>query len=513
MAAKRDEPDVSTPSRAHEAMSPKWMKIDTLLAGTEAMRAAGELYLPRYEEESAQRYSVRLNMTTLLNLTKFTLSNLVGRVFKNPIQFNQDVPEVIRGVVEEAGKKQVAKEKAEGLIENIDGQGDHVQVVAYRWFEQGFAKGLSHMLIDMPPAPVRADGLKPTLADTADRKPYWVPIAPENLLFAYARTVDGKQVLEMVRILEEYSYLDKFNEVCGVQVRVLRPGSWEIWRYIEDKRGDKDWYVHDAGVMDVKDKDGRQYIPLVTFYTKKKGLMLSDVPLDDLADLNIEHWQSKSDQRNVLTAARFPILAVSGSTGEDDATGKKINIGPYQLLSTPDPNGKYYYVEHTGAAISAGRQDLRDLEDQMASYGAQFLKKKADIESATARILDSTETISELQAIALNFKDALEQALKITADWLSLPSGGSVTIDAGLSISLDGTDLQTLTEARKNRDISRQTYLGEMKRRDVLSDDFDPALNDEQLLEENDLGLMGGDPSVNPRKIKKSDNNNPAGGQ
>lgn len=509
MANKKNEPDVSTPGYAHAVMAPKWHKIDTLLGGTDAMRAAGETYLPKYEEESAKRYAIRLQMTTLLNMTKFTLSNLVGRVFKNPIQFNSDVPDVISGIVEDAGKK-IAKK--EGLVEDINGQGDHVQVVAYRWFESGFSKGLSHMLIDMPAVQQRADGVPLTKADDAKRKPYWVPIAPENLLFAYSEVVNGKEVLKMVRILEEVTELVGYNEACVVQIRVLEPGVWTIWRYIEDKKGNKDWYVHDAGTMDIKNSDGELYIPLVSFYTKRKGLMLSDVPLEDLADLNIEHWQSKSDQRSILTAARFPMLAVSGSTGEDDATGKKINIGPYTLLSTPDPNGKYYYVEHTGAAIGAGRQDLRDLEDQMASYGAQFLKKKADIESATARILDSTETISELQAVALNFKDAVEQALKVTADWLKLPSGGSITLDAGLSISLDGTDLQTLTEARRNRDISRPTYLGELKRRDVLSDDFDPELNDEELNEENDVGMPTGT-SLNPKKIKKNDANNPAGGE
>lgn len=475
-----DGPNMLVTTAAHDFMAPKWAMIDALLGGTETMRAAGQTYLPQYEEESDKRYAARLAMTVLLNLTKFTLSNLVGRVFKNPIVFKDDVPKPIKE-----------------LTEDVNGQGDNVQVVAYRWFEQGFAKGLTHMLIDMPPKPVPAEGKVLTKADDVGRKPYWVHIAPENLLFAYSETVNGVEVLKQVHILEEVSTLRGYEEVCDIQVRVLKIGLYEIWKYKEVKVGGKlkkQWYMASSGPMDIKDKDGVAYIPLVTFYTKRKGLALSDLPLEDLAHLNVEHWQSKSDQRNILTAARFPILAMSGSTGEDESTGNRITIGPYNMLTTPDPQGRVYYVEHTGAAIGAGRQDLRDLEDQMASYGAQFLKKKADIESATARILDSSETISELQAIALNFKDALEQALKVTADWMGIKEGGgSVELDAGLSLAIDGTDLQTLTEARKNRDLSRKSYLTELRRRDVLSDDFDEELNLEELQEENDLGMSEGD--------------------
>lgn len=498
-STKKDGPDMLATSKAYQAMLPKWEMMEALLGGTETMRAAGEKYLPRYEAESAERYKTRLQMTTLLNMTKFTLNNLTGRVFKKPIVLHADVPELIRGkeAVEAKGKTK-AQAAVPGYVEDIDGEGNHLQVVAYRWFESGFAKGLSHMLVDMPPKPTTPDG-KPVSKAEDNRRPYWVPVAPENVLFAYSKVVDGKETLLQLHILEEYSELVDYAEVCDIQVRVLKPGLWEVWRYKEVGKGKtakKEWYKYQDGEM------GLPYIPFVTFYTKKKALMRSEVPLEDLANLNVSHWQSSSDQRNVLTAARFPILACSGSTGEDETTGKQIQLGPYNMLSTPDPQGKYYYVEHTGAAISAGRQDMRDLEDQMASYGAQFLKKKADIESATARILDSSETISELQAIALNFKDAVELALRYTADWMGLgdDAGGSIGLDAGLDLAVDGSDLQTLTEARRNRDISRKTYLGELKRRSVLSDDFDAGRDLEELSEENDLGMGEDDPEDDPQE-------------
>ena len=73
---------------------------------------------------------------------------------------------------------------------------------------------------------------------------------------------------------------------------------------------------------------------------------VGELPLLDLAWLNIAHWQSSSDQRHVLTVARFPMLAGSGVPENTNVV-----VGPDRMLTTPNADGKFYYVEHTGAAI------------------------------------------------------------------------------------------------------------------------------------------------------------------
>ena len=58
--AKKDEANVATPSLAYETMRPRWYKMDTLLNGTEAMRAAVEAMAPRHEHESDINYNDRI---------------------------------------------------------------------------------------------------------------------------------------------------------------------------------------------------------------------------------------------------------------------------------------------------------------------------------------------------------------------------------------------------------------------------------------------------------------------
>lgn len=450
----KDPNSPDTTSYAWDSMINKWDMIETLLGGTEAMRDAGVAYLPQHEEESNTNYQERLSTNVLLNKFEQTLDNYVGRPFSDPVELNDDVPEEIVT-----------------LTDNIDLQGNNITVFCREWFRQGMAKGFAHCLIDFPTMD-DSERESRTLADdrAEGRRPYWVLIKPENVIFAAADIIETdkgiQEFLTHVRIKEVVTERDGFTEVAHEQVRVLEPGLFYVYRKVVAKGKRKpEWRIIESGVT------GLDFVPLVTFYASRQDLMLAKPPLEDLAHLNIRHWQSNSDQQNVLTVARFPMLAVAGAT---DASGSAMRIGPRQLLGTKDPNGKFYYVEHTGKSIAAGRDDLKDLEEQMSTYGAAFLKRKTGDETATARALDSAESVSPLQDMTLRFIDSVNNAMAVTAAWLGKDDGGTVeiTTDFGPEEFKD-EDATTLSRAREKREISRKAYLNELKRRGILADDYD----------------------------------------
>jgi hypothetical protein len=175
-------------------------------------------------------------------------------------------------------------------------------------------------------------------------------------------------------------------------------------------------------------------------------------------------------------------LALSGGTDED----KKLRVGPNQWLFTPTEHGKFYYVEPEGKAIEAGRHDLNDLQEQMAHYGAEFLKKKPNQQTATARVLDSSESTSALQDVTNRFIDVVDRALEFTALWVKTTQRASVILstDFGPGDIKESTDLQTLHESRKDRDIGQEEYLLELKRRCVLAPDFNIEENMDHVAEE-----------------------------
>ncbi len=453
---KKAGPD--TVSAAYSHMAPLWDKVSSILGGTETMRGAGTLYLPQHDRESNAAYDERLNRTVLINTTEQTLGGWVGRPFAKPMQVNADVPSELVN-----------------LLPDVDRQGNDLDVFCRNWFRDGLAKGFSHVLVDFPA--LMGDGPR-TLADdrSAGLRPYLVHVPPENIISAHCAVMDGVEVLTHVRVHEQQIVQDGFEEAVIDRIRVYEPGLVELY----EKRGTKgreDWVVVESYNYDLP------YIPLVTFYAQREGFMLSKPPLLDLVNMNIAHWQSQSDQTAVLTVARFPMLASSGMMDDDEVV-----VGPNQWLATRDPQGRVYYVEHSGKAINSGRLDLLDLEEKMAKYGAEFLTKKPGRQTATARSLDSAEAVSPLQDMTHRFVDSVNLAMQYAADWMGLDNGGTVDLntDFGLSGS-DGGALTALSSARQSRDISREAYLRELQRYNVLDRSFDVDSDGELLRDEQSL--------------------------
>ncbi len=358
---------VATPSLAYDKMVPRWWKMETLLGGTEAMREAGEDMATQHEHESTTNYNDRIAGNVLFNMVDLTLRMWVGRPFANKIQYTEDF----------------AKHLVP-LMNDVDLNGNNLDVYCRRWFRDGVAKAFSHTLVEFPRVDIPP--LTRTLADD-DRmniRPYFVHIRPEQVIFALPIRIDGREVLTHVRIVEEVISLEGWEQVVTPQIRVLEldyinMGTDEDPDFQQKIRVDihqqdekKDWIVVESWWLDI------DFITLVTFYADRQDFMVGRSPLDDLADLNIRHWQSMSDQISCLTVARFPMLACSGG---DDEEGKLV-IGPKEWLYTSDPAARFYYVEPKGTAIAAGKTDLDDLEKRMQSYGAEFTKERPDREAA-----------------------------------------------------------------------------------------------------------------------------------
>lgn len=453
--AKKEEATVATTSLAYQTMQNRWWKMDTLLEGTIAMRRAGIDMAPRHEHETEANYADRIAGNVLFNMVDLTIRMWVGKPFGSQIQYTDDFASHLKP-----------------LMDDVDLNGNNLDVFARSWFKNGVAKAFSHVLVEFP----RVEIDQPRSMADDDRmniRPYFVHLRPEQLIFALSMRVNGKEVLTHIRIQEDVVELDGWEEVVTTQIRVLEidmynAGTEDNPEWVQKVRVDihqqdekEIWQVIDTFWMDIN------FIPLVTFYADRQGFMVGKSPLADLADLNIRHWQSMSDQISILTVARFPMLACSGG---DDEEGRLV-IGPKEWLYTPDPAARFYYVEHKGAAIEAGRKDLQDLEKRMQSYGAEFTKERPDRESASARNLDSTEATSPLQDVTFRFNDAMNNALWMMSEWMRKSHSGRAMVPTEFT-SPEAVELQTLYNTWNEGGLTTEEYLKELQRRGVLSEEF-----------------------------------------
>lgn len=430
------------------------------------MRAAGRDLLPQHDQESDRAYDDRLNSAVLFNMTRKILNSWVGKPFSSQVVMGETMPDRVKR-----------------WGEDIDLQGNNFSVFLRRWFQMGTSFAFSHVLVDMPRT--RPNGDRPrTIADdiAEDVRPYWVLIDPRNVIDARATIVEGQERLTHLRIAEVVKDHEGFAERFFPQIRTydadLFGGPTRVRLYRQPDPDKDEWAIHDEWEL------GVNFIPLVTFYSDREDLMRGTSPLLEPAELNLRHWQSTSDQIAVLTVARFPILAMSGAVDEDDV----LRIGPRQWLNIQDPQGRAYYVEHSGRAIASGRQELLDLEEQMATYGVEMLRRRPTNVTATGRILDDREATSPLEDMAIRFNDAANLALAYTAIWASIPTAGTLRTNTEFSMTrAESSAFEAIREARRERDISRSKYLHELRRLGALDEEFDFEENLEELASEQNF--------------------------
>ncbi|USG59940.1 DUF4055 domain-containing protein [Sneathiella marina] len=422
--------DPSTPSLAYARMARRWALPQALMGGSLAMQAAGSRYLPRHPAEHGRTYAERARRSVLRNYFRRTVQKLTGRVLAEPLIIDTATPPVL-----------VA------LLQNMDLMGRGLNIFARDWFQDALVNGLSHVLVDFP---AHTEG-------GPDARPYAVQVTADQLIGAQWDICGQDNVLTQVRIREKATDYQGFEEKEVTQIRVLEPQSWSLYR--ADDRGD--WQLRESGENSL----GR--IPLVTLYTNRTGFLEAAPPLEDLAFLNLEHYQIRSDQRNALNVASFPILAASGYDPEIDGA---IEVGPNKVLTTTENEGRYYYVESSGAALAAGARELEALEAAMQQFGLQF-ETPTGRETATGRALDAADALSPLSAMTMNLEDSLNAVLALLARWLEIADFGAIGVSRSATGSGDrAADMQFLMAARQHGDISQDELLAEARQRGLLSD-------------------------------------------
>ena len=435
--------DPSAKLPAVDRMQGYWDIVDPLMGGTQAMRAAGTKLLPQYPAEADDTYKDRLALSTLLPAYAETVASSTSRVFAEPLQLGEDIPEPVKL-----------------FCDDIDLGGNDLNSWSVEWFREAMAKGLCHAMIEHQPT-LDAEGNKlyKTVAEeeAAGVRPYAVIIKPGQVL---GWRFDGGKLMQ-VRYMESVEVADgDFGVKFVDQVRVLEPGSWRTYRKPE-KGG--------AWVAEASGSTNLTYIPWVTFYTGRTGPMTAKPPLLELAHLNVKHWQSQSDQDNLLHVARVPLLFVFTDNEEFQLT-----ISSASATRMPkDGNAKY--VEHTGAAITAGRDSLNDLVDDMRMAGAKLLQKdKQAVKTAAQANEEAAQELSPLARLAGQFADCIAQLLQILADYGSLGDGGRVEMRGNFDSDFaPEVSLPNLISMANSGKLSDETLYSEMQRRGVISDELD----------------------------------------
>lgn len=441
--------DVSTRSIVCQEAMEKRVLPRLLMEGTKAMIEAGEHFTPKYPAEDHDSYQTRLKGTTLFNALEITIMEMVGKPFSKAIQLNEDVPETI---VEQ--------------FQNIDGQGRDVTAFFKDAFKDAMIDGISFIHVDFTRIQPSIEGEEPTFADqiVQGARPNAILYQANQILGFKSENINGVQTLTEIRIYEEITEADgEWGEVIVEQIKVLRQGSFELWRLNKDDKTGKSWYLYDVGAISL------DYVPIVPIYVNRTKYMVGEPPLKSLAELNLEHWISSSDQRKALMFERFSMLVFTGVNATT-----QIDAGPDRVVKLQDPESKWGRIESTGKGIEAGRLDLEAIERRMqhAHMTVQLQNEQGDV-TATAASIDSEESNAGLLAAAQSLQDSIDQVIQIFSDYQNLGEGGTSTVNKAFGRPKSKMTVPDMVSLMNAGVIDEQVIFAELQARGDLNEDLD----------------------------------------
>lgn len=425
-------------------------RAKALLDGTDAMRAAGTKFLPKFPGEHQETYNFRLASAVLTNFYDAIAGLMVGMVFEKALTHDKSTlpPE---------------------FLANVDNHGSDLSTFAASLCRALLTKGRPHILIDHPKKPDAAL----TAADDAalGLRPYFVLMEPGAVISAYAENESGAEILTNFRWREWGAEEDEdgYGVVAVERVRVMKrtPAgvAFEVWERV---RQSDQFALRDEGVLMRGGADGTAMtaIPIVTLYSDRQSFMVSKPTLDDIAHKNIEHWQSSADQRHILTVTRFPILYQIGTKNPVAL------IGPYSMLhtETPQTEAKIGYAEATGTGTEHGWKDLARIVSEAEAMTVRIVTSDG-AKSDTGEKADVSKEASKLQKIAGELDRGLTEALKHAARWYGLEDKAAGVVSTHKEFGVSADDVKAIDQLRAMRDagdLSQQTYWKEVDERGLF---------------------------------------------
>lgn len=447
----------STRSKASKRQQHAVEMMRDLCGGNEVVRERRTKYLPQDPGEKPKAYSVRLNRSVFTNFVGRTVDGLTGLVFRKDPELSEEdddaVPEQIRE-----------------HWENIDLEGTHGDVFCRDLFADALTAGHAAIFVEYPKTEGR---LRRDEEQRLEVRPYWIPIAKENII-SWRTTREGGQSVLSQLVLKETTIEPKgdFGEQDVTRYRVLYRENGVVGFRLVRVLDDRSVVVDDEGTYPTQ-----KYIPVSEIRTSGSvGLFDSSPPLLDLAYLNVAHYQQWSDCAYGRYRSNVPFLFGKGIPEAFDENGdlKPVTVGPNTALFTKEADGDVKWVSHDGASLADSQKALDDLKSDIGSLGLSMLApQKRSAETAEAKRLDKSTSDSALSVGARALQDGIENALQFHANYLRMESGGSVTINRDFEGLLMDAPVMSAYAQLVNAGFPSRPVLQMLQRGGRIPDDAD----------------------------------------
>jgi len=466
----------------YDANVAAWQRARDVFAGEDAVKAAGEKYLPRLDCQDDTEYNSYKKRASFFNASARTADGFVGLIFRREPTFKLPAGNGVGDALAE-------------FVEDADMLGTSLSA---------FAKNLVTEIINV--------GRAGTLIDwnnEAEQRAYAVAYSTENIINWHTERVNGRNVLSLV-VLKETSQTpvaedDPFEPEEIQQLRVLKlvppqtppdnqPADWsyqvEIWQFLSDgqntsatrNRGKKKWKLTDT----ITPLRLGKPLPLIPFIFHGPRHSLPDVdkiPLADIIAVNLDHYRLNADYKHGMHFTALPTAWVSGFD-----KNASLRIGSSTAWVAETPGATAGYLEFHGQGLSTFERAMDRDEQLMAVLGTRMLESQKRVgETAAAIELRQSGENSILNTVSLSISASLTQVLRWVYWWNSTetipdaigPDLVLASLNTDFSITgMSALEITALVAAWQAGAISQATMLDLFRAGEVIAPG---RTNDEEI--------------------------------
>lgn len=448
----------------------KWSLVDDVCDGEEAIKEAGDKYLPRpnpsdESAENKERYEQYKKRAVFYGATGRTLQGLVGAAFR------KDPTPVLPSALEYA-------------LNDVDGAGVSIFQQSQEALNKVLKRGRHILLVDFPRTEQQAS--RADMASGGIRSTI-VSIDAQQVRNWRVEQVGADFKLTLLVIFESVEEVtpDGFGVKAIDQYRVLRLKdgyTQEIWR--KEKDG---WVIHES--FSISDGAGNRWdeIPVTFVGANNNDHRIDPSPMYDLAVINVAHYRNSADYEDsaYFCGQAQPWMAGLSEEWRNWMQEQGIYVGSRSPILLPE-GGEFGIAQAEPNTLAKEAMDQK--EAQMKALGARLLQPGTAVKTATEAQGDQESEHSVLSLAAQNVSSAYTKCLGWMARFMNTADDAEYTVQQDfVEMSLDAQMLTALVGAWQSGNLPQSDLWTQLRKHGLV----DSEKTDEQIKEELDAEDSG----------------------
>jgi hypothetical protein len=372
-------------------------------------------YIPQDYKEHGDSYNVR--KTRAMSCFEPYYTHLVDLIVGTALR---------KGVVQ---PKEVSSDW-EAFFKNVDLEGHSITSFTKETFTQALNGGIAGIWCEYPKMP---DGMTAAEERRMNARPYFVAMSVDEVLECRHDTgpiaINGETFYETrvsyLRIKSEIRRQSTENEHFEEVVPTV-----VVYDLVQTDQGQRArCRIYQK---DLSDKNTNKYIlnvnsitflsigfiPFVPIYGGKKEAFCRARPLlYDIARLNLHHWAVSADLSENIHLNSAAMLTGTGVRPDDEIYG-----GSGRSLFSQNPDARFGMLSPGMEGAETTLKELARIEAAMDKLAAVTMTPgKTQVESGFSKLLDRSQSDSQLAVLVGSLQDSLNRALLYTSAYKNYP--------------------------------------------------------------------------------------------